>query len=169
MCDTELWKDILGYKGLYQVSNIGNIRGLKRNHYLKHNVTNLGYHRVCLCKNNKKRNFFIHRLVWEAFNGKIPQGMQINHLDENPSNNCLDNLSLTTPKENTNWGTAIERRAHSKQKKICQMTLDDKVINIYKSLKEASEKTKIAKGNISSCCHGGRHKSPGGFKWKYVS
>ncbi len=128
----EIWKDIVGYEGWYQVSSEGRVRSLDRE--VKHNYggiaikkgkiltprPNLTNHcQVTLCVNNKRYYPFVHRLVWEAFNGPIPDGMQINHIDENPLNNRLDNLNLMTPKENTNWGTCIERRAkiHSESMK----------------------------------------------------
>lgn len=164
----DTWRNIEGYEVEYSVNSNGDIFSHKRNKLVKHWIDKLGYHRVCLSKNNKKKNHLIHRLVWSAFNGAIPKGMQVNHIDENPSNNSLSNLNLLSPKGNTNWGTCIERRSKSKQKRIMQLTIDGKVVKIYNSLKEAAEENNIPKGNISSCCTGKRNSS-GGFKWRYAS
>ena len=121
----EIWKDIPNYEGLYMVSNYGRIKSLdrivkhnyggkaiKKGKILKQHISQTKRCQVGLCCRNGERKYpIVSRLVYEAFNGPIPDGMQVNHIDENPLNNRLDNLNLMTPKENTNWGTGIERRA----------------------------------------------------------
>ena len=117
--EEEIWKDIVGYEGLYQVSNTGKIKSLNYNHtgrekILKQRLFNRGYLYVGLWKNGKQKYFSVHRLEYEAFYGEIPKGMQVNHINEIKTDNRLENLNLMTPKENTNWGTAIQRRAEKK-------------------------------------------------------
>lgn len=128
----EIWKDVLGYEGLYQASNLGRVKSLdrvvkhnyggtaiKKGKVLKQKISHKTRCQVGLCGHNGERWYpLVSRLVWETFNGKIPEGMQVNHIDENPLNNRLDNLNLMTPKENTNYGTGIERRSKSLSKTL---------------------------------------------------
>ena len=121
----EIWRDIEGFEGIYQISSQGRVKSLKRidnnNHpikekILKPNIDNRegkGCLRVRLCKNGKQKFFQIHRLVYETFVGKIPDDMQCNHINEKKDDNRLENLNLMTPKENSNWGTRNERIANS--------------------------------------------------------
>jgi len=128
----EIWRDIEGYEGLYQVSNYGRVRSLDRTTFansrwgkvrsmnfkgriIKQFVGKNGYMKVSLCKDGKVHSKDIHRLVYEAFIGEIVEEMQVNHIDENKTNNKVENLNLLTPKENTNWGTAIERMKKTKR------------------------------------------------------
>lgn len=115
----EIWKDIKGYEGRYQVSNLGRVKSLTRNK-IKGKILTLklskltkrsgtGYLSVHLWKNGKGKYYTVHRLVWTAFNGEIPKGLQVNHIDENHLNNCIENLNLMTSKENNNWGTRNKR------------------------------------------------------------
>lgn len=111
----EIWKDIVGYEG-YQVSNLGRVRN-KKGKILTLKLSkptkrsNIGYLQAHLWKNGKGKFYTVHRLVWIAFNGEIPQGFEVNHIDENKYNNRLDNLNLLTSKENKNWGTRNKRIA----------------------------------------------------------
>ena len=123
----EIWRDIKGYEGLYQVSNLGRVKSLdhfiiqkdrwgndgKRLYKGKILTPKLrgGYLHIGLWKNHKRKGYSIHRLVWTTFNGEIPKGLQVNHIDENPLNNCVWNLNLMTSKENNNWGTRNKRIA----------------------------------------------------------
>lgn len=109
----EIWKDIVGYEGLYQVSNEGNVRTTKRQGtkggLLKIGISNK-YCFVRLCKNGKKKPFWIHRLVAQAFIPNPNELPIINHKDQNPSNNMVDNLEWCTTKYNMNYGSIRERQ-----------------------------------------------------------
>lgn len=120
----EIWKDIKGYEGLYQVSNLGRVKSLKR--ILKHKTTyggiytvkgkilkpkeDKGYYRYSLSNNGKNKLFFAHRLVAEAFIPNPQHYLIVNHKDENPHNNKADNLEWCTIKYNVTYGTAIEKK-----------------------------------------------------------
>ena len=113
----------------------------------------------------------VHRLIWEAFNGQIPEGYEINHLDERPINNALSNLSLVTHKENVNYGTGIER-SHNKQingkksKTVLQFDLNDNLVKEYPSIRQAERETGFAIQNVINCCKG-KQKTAYNYKWKY--
>lgn len=111
MC--EIWKDIIDYEGLYQVSNFGRIKSLERYDNRKHKIperimktkgNDLGYKRVCLCRDGKIERRSVHRIVAEAFVKRDNENYNIvNHLDNDPSNNRADNLEWTTYKGNMQW------------------------------------------------------------------
>lgn len=181
----EMWKPVRGYENLYEVSNLGKVRSLDRLVNGKCRSTRLvkglivspakdrgGYLRIMLSKGNNQNVFSVHRLVYEAFNGQIPEGMQVNHIDEDKSNNSLENLNLMTPKQNINWGTGIERRSKSQinhkkfSKPIIQYNRQGIFIAEYPSQCEVERKLGINRGAIGACCKG-RRKTAGGFKWTY--
>ena len=167
----EIWKDIKGFEGLYQVSNLGRIKSLKRPYGLKEKILkpqidHRGYYRVDLWKQSIGKHYKVHRLVWETFNGSIPEGFQVNHINEIKSDNRLENLNLMTPKENTNWGTGIERSAKKRSKVVLQFTLEDILIKEYPSVNQAERETGFANQHIFDCCKG-KQKTAYGYKWKY--
>lgn len=128
----EVWKDILGYEGLYQVSNWGRVKSLNYNRtgnerILKPGLGNRGYYFVNLCKNGKQKSVHIHRLVAEAFLCKIPKGLVVNHLNQNKQDNRLENLEIVTQKENLNHGTCRTRMSAAKRgKKIGPLSEETK-------------------------------------------
>lgn len=132
---------------------------------LKQAINNSGYCRVNLCWNGKYKTCYVHRLIWEAFNGPIPKGLQINHKDENKLNNCLSNLEMVTPQYNIMYGTARKRRAEKNSKPVRQLH-DNEVIKDYPSTWEAHRQTGISQGNICRSCRTGG--TAGGFHWIYL-
>ena len=84
--------------------------------YMKSRDHGNGYKYVTLYNGDNKRNFYIHRLVWTAFNGNIPEGLQVNHKNEDKGDNRLDNLELLTQKENLNYGTSKTRLSEKRKK-----------------------------------------------------
>ena len=171
----ETWKDIPGYEGLYKVSNTGKVKSMNYRHSdvprILATVDNgYGYYIVILYLNSVRKSASVHRLVWTAFNGPIPEGLQINHLNENKADNRLENLSLCTPKENTNYGTRNKRAGEKLCKRIQMLDKNNNILKTFNSLKEAAQflnKNKTtANSNISSCLHG-KSKSAYGYKWKF--
>lgn len=175
----KIWKDIPGYEGLYQASNEGQIRSLDRTimysdgiaHRCKGRVLKLGTHRcgylnVHLCKNCTERIFYVHRLVWMTFNGEIPEGMEVNHINEDKTDNRLCNLNLMTRKENVNFGTRTERMVKTKSKPVVGMDEQGNVVVTFQSTKEAGRNGYLS-GRISDCCNGVRNKHHG-LIWRYA-
>lgn len=170
----EIWKDIIGYEGRYKVSNLGNVLSLdfkhkKKSKLLKKGKFESGYLRVCLYKNGKRKLLRVHRLVYEAFVGDIPDGMTINHKDENKENNCLENLELLTVKDNVNYGTRNKRMAKSLSKKVYQYSLSGELIKIWESTMDC-RRNNLHNGVIIQCCHnkyGERKNVYKGFVWSY--
>lgn len=170
--EKETWKDIPGYKGLYKISNTGKVKSMNYRHtgvphILAPRKDNSGYQRVQLCNSDKKhRDRTVHRLVWEAFNGPIPEGLQINHRDENKSNNSLRNLEVVTPKQNANYGTRNIRMALPQMKPVAKIDITTgKILKEYSSLSCAMKEY----GTGVSHAVTGRYKQAYGFKWKYLS
>lgn len=172
----EIWKDIPEYEGLYQASNMGRIKSLKRPYRVKEKILKPaiirnGYYIVSLCKNLKVKHYMVHRLVWEAFNGQIPENMQVNHLNEIKTDNRLENLNLMTAKENLNWGTRNERMAKKhingkKSKPVLQFDLNGNFIKEYPSAYQVERDNGFNHSYISACCNG-KYKTAYGHKWKY--
>lgn len=119
----ENWKSVVGFEGLYEVSDLGRVRSLN---YLgntgKAKVLSpwscRGYLRLGLYKDGKKKQFLVHTLVITAFRGPIPAGMQVNHRNEDKRDNRLVNLEVVTAKQNINHGTRNERAAKAKSKEV---------------------------------------------------
>lgn len=116
------------------------------------------------------KNWSIHRLIWTAVNGPIPNGMEINHLDEDKTNNSISNLSLVTHKENTNWGTRNERIIKNRTGKFKPKPVlalkGDKIFMSFQSTREA-EKCGYYSGQICISCKG-KHNTHKGYKWQYL-
>ena len=145
----EIWKDIKDYEGLYQISNLGNVRSLDRV-VERHGLTNLpgrmmktvihsnGYVVISLSKNGKRISYFVHRLVAEAFIPNPNNYPLLNHKNEIKNDNRVENIEWCDYKYNVNYGTSIARRTEKFKKKICQYSLDDTFIRVWDSMKEAA-------------------------------
>ena len=178
----EIWKDIEGYKGLYQVSNLGNVKSLNRvvidknNRTLSINGKTLkpkssccGYYCVDFGKGKNKRNKLVHRLVAETFIPNPNNYPCVNHKDENKHNNEVENLEWCTYKYNRNYGNANKIYTEALGKRVKQIDKNGNVIKIYPSIHTASREigNKTA-SNISKCCLGKRNFVKG-FRWEYES
>lgn len=113
MCTLECWKPVQGYEHLYEVSNMGQVRSLPREvpfingsirklkgKLLKPLIDNNGYLYVCLAFNGVQKSKFVHRLVAESFISSTDDTLEVNHIDGNKHNNCVDNLEWVTHKYN---------------------------------------------------------------------
>ena len=109
----ESWKEVANYEGEYEVSNMGRVRSLKSGKLLKLRHKGKNYWKVLLYKEGVGKEHSIHRLVASTFISPIPQGMVVNHKDENPANNCAENLEICSYQYNSRYGTGPLRRGKS--------------------------------------------------------
>lgn len=168
----EIWKPIKGFEGKYEVSNYGLVYSVRRNKLIGSKRGN-GYIYVSL----KKKQYLVSNIVYETFVGPITEGMEVNHIDEDKTNNVVWNLNLLSHKDNLNWGTAQERKIIKRCKVVQQFDLNGVLINEYPSIAEASNNTGIARTNIGSVCNNRTltdkkgykftNKTAGGYIWKF--
>lgn len=167
----EYWMPIKGYEGLYQISNFGNIKSLKRNKIIKICVKKINnknrvykyYHVALSDKYNNRKNYTLSRLVWSAFNDEIPAGFEIDHIDNDPANNCLFNLQLLTHSEN------IKKTYKDNPEYINTGGVQRKKIKCiqtgieYESIRDCCRKMNINRGNLNSHLRCKRYKSIQGY------
>lgn len=184
MSGNEVWKDVLGYEGLYQVSNKGNVYSVGRRDALGRECGGFtlspklrkdGYLLVSLSKNGIKKNKYIHRMVAEAFILNPKSFLEVNHKDENKKNNELSNLEWCTPSYNVNYGKRTEKASQKLCKKVRAVNIETGEVMTFSSAKEA-----INKGypSTSQACGGVYKNSSGnliggdghlyrGHRWSY--
>jgi hypothetical protein len=175
----EIWKDIKGYEGQYQISNKGRVYSIPRiikksngktqfvrGRILKAYIKQHKYLEVNLCINGKGKWYLVHRLVAEAFIPNPNNLPQVNHKDENKLNNNVDNLEWCTPKYNTNYGDAQERKIATRKKPVLQYSLDGELIAEYESISTAARATGFDYSGIRSCCTG-KYKKAYGFRFTF--
>lgn len=174
----EEWKDVKGYEGLYQVSNLGRVKSLaryKKNNLgsksligekiLKQSKNNRGYCRIHLCKDAHKKAFSVHRLVADAFVPNPKNFTDVNHKDENKENNRADNLEWCDYEYNINYGTHNKRISLTKGCVVQAFDKNGQLVMEFHSMCEAERKTGIPQQNISRCVNG-KCKTAGGYVWK---
>ena len=183
MSDSEVWKDVVGFDGRYQVSNKGDIRSVARKdsigrkiggRTLKQRHHKNGYLIVTLCKNGTMETKSAHRIVAEAFIPNPNDFPEVNHIDEVKDNNILSNLEWCTRKYNANFGTAIERATQTQSKKIRAVNVETGEVITFNSTREARDK---GYSSASQACRGVHKSSNGtligdghlykGHKWAY--
>lgn len=160
----------------YEIYEDGRIWSYARNRWLKPTPNRKGYLRICLYDNDGKMKFYQHhRVVYESVTSQpIPEGMQVNHINENKTDNRFENLNLMTPKDNANWGTRNERAAKVRinhplrSKQVEQYDKNGNLIQVWPSASEVERQLSYDQGHISKCCRG-ELKSAYGFIWKYAS
>lgn len=163
----EIWRDVNGYEGLYQVSNLGRLRRMFKNgkvNFLSGKKDKDGYVEVILSKNQTKKFARLHRLVADAFAPNPENKPQVNHKDRNKENNAASNLEWVTGSENTIHAYATGRGVHKRH--VVQYTKDMRVVALWDSIREAGRSLGIAPNNISSCCRNNLP-SAGGYVWRY--
>ena len=177
----EIWKDIKGYEGLYQVSNLGRVKSFPRRgthvkeiHILKPAKDGKGYYMVHLSKNNKKHMKRIHRLVAETFIPNPNNLPQVNHIDGNKANNISSNLEFCTNEYNMQqaWKLGLRDDVYKKGKDhqrsvvVNQFDLQGNFIKKWYCVRDIERQLGFDNRNICACC---RKKRPTayGYKWEY--
>ena len=185
----EEWRDIEGYEGLYQVSNLGRVKSLDRyvrqryafvfvqGRVLTPMIDKDGYLRVNLYKDTKMKTHTIHRLVAQAFLPNPDNLPQVNHKDEDKTNNFISltnpddsNLEWCTNEYNVNYGTHNERmaKALTNHQAFSKPVLCIETGIIYPSVREVERQFGICQSSVSRCCNMKRNIA-GGYHWKYIS
>tara|TARA_R110002153_G_scaffold258763_1_gene418236 strand:+ start:37 stop:519 length:483 start_codon:yes stop_codon:yes gene_type:complete len=159
----EIWKDIIGYEGIYQVSNEGNIKSLKRKGVLKDKILKPTldinkYLKVSLYINKSIKTKFIHQLIAENFLNHTPCGhkLVVDHIDNNPLNNRLNNIKIVTTRENTSKNrtgsseyTGVSwRKDYRKWHSQIRINKKAKHLGYFTDELEAAEAYKIALNNL---------------------
>lgn len=185
----EVWKDIKGYEGLYQVSNLGRVKSLTKKDSVGREIKgkiltliqNQGYYRISLCKNGKVCNKLVHRLVADAFIPNPDNKPHIDHINTIKTDNKVDNIRWVTIKENNENPLSLSHRkrgdnhpkpfkgrvgkSHPTSKPIIQLSKDGEFIKIWESINIAN--THYNTSHISDCC-GNKRNFCRGFKWGYL-
>lgn len=173
----ETWKPIKGFEGFYEVSDLGNVRSLNYHNCgivknLTPTIDKYGYLRVCLSKDDSQFNRCVHRLVALAFLDN-PDGLpQINHINEDKTDNRLCNLEWCTCKYNNNHGTRNKRVSENKRntncKRVLQLDLNGNLIREWDSLHEINRQLGFDTAHISKVCKGLK-KTGYGFMWRFAA
>ena len=161
----EEWRDIPRFNGWYQASNLGRIRSLfynggrrKTPKILKLRKRKDGYLDINIMHVKK----LVHVLVWEAFNGPVPDGYEINHINCVRDDNSLDNLSIMSHYDNVKWDNADEKKG----KPVLQYTIEGEFVREWATQKEIERELGFDQTSISSCCLG-RTITSHGFVWSF--
>ena len=188
MENIEIWKDIQGYEGFYQVSNLGRVKSLERDiyypngtvHHLKEKILvkridKQGYAIVSPCLNGKDKTMKVHRLVAMAFIPNPENKPQVNHKDEVKTNNAVDNLEWCDAFYNVNYGTKIERQKQTYKdnykngkNKVVKKVFCVELNKTFDSITRAKEELGIDASKITKVCKG-KAETAGGFHWKYAN
>lgn len=181
----EVWKDIIHYEGMYQVSNLGRVRAVDRivdsapevgsriayGHILSITMNERGYMKVTLYKHNKGKQEYIHRLVAMAFIPNPENLPQVNHKDENKSNNEVSNLEWCSCSYNNNYGSKRKRQGETYLNngtncyRVAKLDESGEVVETYRSMREAERKNNLTNGVLSSYFKRGFSEC-GGCSWK---
>lgn len=180
----ELWKDIVGYEGRYQVSSFGRVRSVSRIVNRPRGTTRLveskvlslqknkfGYLRILLIdKNHKAKTCSVHRLVALTFIPNPNNLPMVNHKDENKENNSVENLEWCDAAYNTSYGTAIQRRSEKRRRKVEMIDkYSGKTLKVFNSVQEASNESGISRQLITDVCMKRPRKyTAGGYIWRYA-
>ena len=181
----EVWKDIEGYEGIYQVSNFGRVRSLDRQatytsrcgtiayrptkgKVLTAQKIHGGYLGVLFKVQGHAEMKLVHRLVAKAFVPN-PQNLEtVNHIDEDKINNCAWNLEWMSRGDNVRYGTGSQRK-RTPTRAVVQKSADGQDIRTWPTAKEAGQTLGICPSHITACCRGKRGvKTAGGYRWRYA-
>ena len=182
----EYWKPVVGYEGLYEVSNWGRVKSIKfgkeiilkqkikggyyyvnlsKNGILKPMKDNNGYLKVRLCNGEKSKTFNLHRLIAETFIPNLNNYKEVNHKNEIKTDNRVENLEWCDRKYNQNYGTRTEKCSKKLSKPVLQYTLEGEFVKEWKSIAECG-RNGFNRGNVWMCCRG-ELKTHQNFIWKY--
>lgn len=182
----EIWKDVVGYEGYYQISSFGKVKRVSRigcfgNLIKEHPIAvyeGERYMLVTLNKLGKKRPNLLHRVIAQAFIPNPDNLPEVNHKDGNRLNNSIENLEWCTSSENQLHAYKIGLQInpwigkkgikHPCSKPVVKLSIDGKEIERFDSVRDAARSVKADESYLSHCCRN-KNRKAGGFKWKYAS
>lgn len=180
MTESEVWRDVVGYEGLYKVSNKGNIYSVERRDTIGRKCggrimqpvcNSYGYPHLNLYKNGVMKQKKVHRLVLEAFVPNPNNYPEVNHRDEDKANNNVENLEWCTRKYNNNHGKRTEKASQKLFKKVKAIHVETGEVLKFSSVKEAVSKG-YSRSGVSKACRGVYNTGGGnlyrGHRWSYV-
>lgn len=182
---TEEWRDIEGYEGRYQVSNLGRVKALPRTvsghnqhgewtrtepeQIMTQKLQNTDRLQVSLRDaEGKRKTFYVHRLVAEAFIPNPDNLPTVNHINEDHHDNRAENLEWMTKAENNLYGTHCERCGKALRMSVEMLTEDGEHVAYFDSMSEAAEKSGCPLSSIHRCCYG-RQETTNGFRFKFTT
>lgn len=182
----EKWKDVVGFEGLYLVSENGKIKSISRSHKMKTKSGEVvdrwrvgrtmrqyssgkgGYYKVVLSRDGIRHRLFVHRIVADAFVPNLRNAPVVNHKDGDKKNNCADNLEWCTQAHNLRHAADVGlRNLHAGKKPVAQYDMDGNLIKIWDSCTDASNELGGCLQNIWQCAKG-KTRTAYGFKWARV-
>lgn len=192
MGEKEVWKDIKGYEGYYQASNLGRIKRLEREiktrngkgehkRILKENILQgfycpKGYVRVLLTRDKKNKTYMIHRLIAETFIPNPDNFPQVNHIDGIKNHNNVENLEWCTQSYNikhsyeiglrSSVDEVLKKNREKQSKKVAKYDVYGNLLEIYGSVNEATKKNKAGRTQILKSC---RHENEPIYRWEFVN
>lgn len=181
----ETWKDIKGFEGIYQISNMGRVKSFKADpngRILSIKNSKGDYLNIVLCHGNKRRSVKVHRLVAEAFIPNPDNKPEVNHKDGNKQNNRVENLEWVTRIENQRHALAhnpnilkgmVQYNRYIRPRTIQQFTMDGRFVAEYANSTEAEKATGVCQRNILQVAGreeykpGKIRKQAGGYIWRF--
>ena len=172
----EIWKPVPQFEGIYSVSNLGRVRSEARldslgrrnqGRIMRPRLNRYGYLHLDLRKDGKRYNLLVHKLVMLAFKGECPEDCEVNHINEDKTDNRADNLEYVTHLQNIRHGTGIARQAETTKKPVIATLPSGEEVR-YPSARDAGRLLGVNSDVITHSINQKHRKTAYGMKWRYA-